>query len=316
MKKSNYNFLKRILSAFLILILSAALCACGSSEAKEELKDGELYVYYLGKDDDRLGREKYESLNDGGLSDRVKELITLLESDPVDATLKKTIGHDVDLLDYVVTGTQIQLDFDEKYEKMAKSKEVLFRASVTRTLCQIEGISSVYITVEGQPVLDSYGKPYTAMTMDDFIDNAGDEISAYERTNIVLYFADMDGNHLKKAKETVVYSSNISLEKEVVERLIEGPLDSQLRATLSSDRKINSVTLKDGVCYVDLTDPLVDFTGAVQEDISVYSIVNSLTELAEVNKVQISIDGNVDRTYRGTMELNRMYERDYSLVVE
>ena len=46
--------------------------------------------------------------------------------------------------------------------------------------------------------------------------------------------------------------SNISLEKLVMEQLIEGPRKSGLLATIPSETKLITITVVDGVCYVNL----------------------------------------------------------------
>ena len=52
------------------------------------------------------------------------------------------------------------------------------------------------------------------MTADLFIDNAGNEINAYEKTRLLLYFTNEDGERLIGVQtKPVVYSSNISMEK-------------------------------------------------------------------------------------------------------
>ena len=114
--------------------------------------------------------------------------------------------------------------------------------------------------------------------------------------------------------EEVVYSSNISLEKLVMEKLLEGPEDERLKATLSPERKVNSITVKDGICYVNFDASNMEITANVTEEVSVYSIVNSLSELKNVNKVQISIDGENNRMFRENISLSNVFERNLDLV--
>ena len=52
----------------------------------------------------------------------------------------------------------------------------------------------------------------------------------------------------------------------------------------------------------------------IREEIVLYSIVNSLTELTGVNKVQLSVNGDTKGYCRYTYELSKMYEKDLSLL--
>ena len=47
----------------------------------------------------------------------------------------------------------------------------------------------------------------------------------------------------------------------------------------------------------------------------IYSIVNSLTELPTISKVQISVKGDTSGVYRDTFELSQMYDRNLDYVV-
>ena len=99
-----------------------------------------------------------------------------------------------------------------------------------------------------------------------------------------------------------------------MEKLLEGPGDERLKATLSPERKVNSITVKDGICYVNFDASNMEITANVTEEVSVYSIVNSLSELKNVNKVQISIDGENNRMFRENISLSNVFERNLDLV--
>ena len=55
---------------------------------------------------------------------------------------------------------------------------------------------------------------------------------------------------------------------------------------------------------------------AVNESVVIYAIVDSLTEIPNINKVQISVNGDTSGVYRDSYKLSDMYERDLSYVKE
>ena len=59
-----------------------------------------------------------------------------------------------------------------------------------------QGISYVSVTVGGEALTDSLGNVVGPMTADLFIDNAGNEINAYEKTRLLLYFTNESGERL------------------------------------------------------------------------------------------------------------------------
>ena len=119
-----------------------------------------------------------------------------------------------------------------------------------------------------------------------------------------------------KETRTVHYSTNVSMEKLIMEQLIEGTKKSGNMSTLPSGTKIISISVADGVCYINLSDSFKNQNAEVNEEIVLYSIVNSLTELQGVSKVQIAVNGSTEGKVRFTYELSKMYERDFKLLKE
>ena len=72
----------------------------------------------------------------------------------------------------------------------------------------------------------------------------------------------------------------------------------------------------DGVCYVNLGDSFRNQNAEVMEEVVLYSIVNSLTELQGVSKVQISINGSTEGDIRYSYDLSKLYERNLELIKE
>ena len=119
---------------------------------------------------------------------------------------------------------------------------------------------------------------------------------------------------MEENQRNVVYNSNIALEKLVVEKLIEGPKATGSYPTINPATKIVSVTVKDGICYVNLDESFQNQPYNVSSDVTIYSITNSLVELSNVNKVQISINGKTDVSYRENVSLNNVFERNLDLL--
>ena len=76
------------------------------------------------------------------------------------------------------------------------------------------------------------------------------------------------------------------------------------------------MSVVDGVCYVNLSDSFRNQNAEVNEEIVLYSIVNSLSEVQGVSKVQISINGSTDGKLRFSYDLAKLYERDMNYLEE
>ena len=71
---------------------------------------------------------------------------------------------------------------------------------------------------------------------------------------------------------------------------------------------------KDGICYVNLDSAFLTPVNQVTSDVTIYSITNSLVELSNINKVQISIDGKKDVKFRDKYNLTTIFERNLQLL--
>ena len=100
----------------------------------------------------------------------------------------------------------------------------------------------------------------------------------------------------------------------MTEQVIEGPTVAGVAPTVTPATKILGVTIKDGICYLNLSAEFLTISYPVSEEMVIYSLVNSLTELPNVNKVQISIDGESDMYFGDHILMSTIFERNLEIV--
>jgi germination protein M len=191
---------------------------------------------------------------------------------------------------------------------------------VVRSLTGIEGVDGVTIMVNGEPITDTSGNAIGIMTSDMFIENAATQVEAVDtRITVRLYFANETGDGLVAVNRELSHNadiSNVPMEKLVVEQLINGPVNEETYPTINPETKLVNSTVKDGICYLTFDSSFTTAVNNVTTDVTIYSIVNSLVELSNINKVQISIDGSKDGKFRDKYELSTIFERNLSLVIQ
>ena len=303
---------KKICAILLLCVcLLVLLSACG-----KEKKTGEYQVFYLNADVTRIIPEKVE-LKSSQEDEKMEELLKDLKKRPQDASLRQTIPNKVKVLGVSTATYQITVDFSKEYYDMSPTQEVLTRAAIVKTLLQIKKYSYVMFTVESEPLLNSSKNAVGSMSEDSFVENPGEQINSSVKETLTLFFADKEGTGLKEQTRVIHYSSNISLEKLVVEQLIEGPRGSKLQATLPNTTKLINISVSDGICYLNFDSSFRNtIDNKLTEDVVLYSLVNSLTSLPSVDKVQISVDGENDGTLLYNYKLNNMYEFNKDIVDE
>ena len=100
-----------------------------------------------------------------------------------------------------------------------------------------------------------------------------------------------------------------------MDELIKGPFTTSLKATIPSDTKVISVTMNEGICYVNFDEGFLNSLSDVLDSITIYSIVDSLSEMPNVSRVQILVNGKSDKNYN-TISLGTSVERNLDYLKE
>lgn len=299
--------MKKLYVVLAALSAVLALSACG---AEEEPDENTVQIYYISNSETKVEAHPHV-MESTDTEERVDELIQCLSTNPEKLEYKAPLLMGFQVLNVNWDGEKVLLDVDAAYLELPTAVEVLTRASVVRTLTQLDKVNYVGITVEGNQLSDSLGNVVGWMNADQFIDNNGNEINTYEQVRVMLYFAGEDGTNLIAAYREKYYSTNIPLERFVVDELIAGPSGhvEGLYPTINPATKVLSVMTKDGICYVNMDDSFLTVVNNVSTDVSIYSIVNSLVELNNINKVQILINGETPSGFS-----SNMFERNLDIV--
>ncbi len=295
--------IRKLLPLLLLVLLFSA--GCGEEEVSSE-----YHIEYLNKEKTKIVEVAYEpqASDTEGL---IREFLAQLSSDTDWVEYRKPIPSDVEVTDFSLDGVLLSIHFDEDYNKMNQVEEVLCRAAVVRTMTQIEGVDCVSFYVADAPLTDSKGNIIGSMNQDSFVENPGEQINSIQNTTLTLYFSNESGDGLVvENREDVYYSSNISMEKLIMEQLLEGPQIEGAKSAIPAGTKLMNVSVVDGVCYVSLDETFRNQDYQVSEAIVIYSIVDSLTELSNISKVQISVNGDTSGAYRDNFALSDMYDRN------
>jgi hypothetical protein len=142
-----------------------------------------------------------------------------------------------------------------------------------------------------------------------------------DKVPIHLYFANEDFSKLRleiryipasEADNTLNHLAEI-----IVNELIKGPKIAGLKPVIPTGTTLKSKIKIDGeVATVDFSKEFRDNHpgGIAQEKMTIYSIVNSLTEIKEINQVKFLIDGKSSAEYKGDFRFNKPFPRSTSLI--
>lgn len=278
------------------------------------------YVFCVDSNETKVQYEKYTPKTEE-TEKLIAEFLDQMQREPKDISMKKAIPDNVNIDEYTLSAEgELTLYLDSAYGNYTGVNEILRRASIVKTLCQIPNVESVQFYVAGQPLTDSNSNAIGFMTADTFIDNTGGEAVYQQNAVLNIYFATEDGEALEMVPVQIIYDATIPLEQMTIEQLMKGPssikgIDKKhVLPTIPDGTVLNSVTVKEHTCYVDFSNEFLDKRDDIQPEVAIYSVVNTLTELATVNKVQFSIDGEQVLLYNDVINFGDVFERNLDLV--
>lgn len=105
---------------------------------------------------------------------------------------------------------------------------------------------------------------------------------------------------------------------QIVEELLRGPTSSDLYSAIPEQTKLRGLFFDSGTFIIDLSRDFATIknTGAVEQVLGIYSLVNSLTEIDPKAKVKILINGSEQYNEEGHVDLSSDLTRLQDLIVQ
>jgi len=293
--------MKKALVVLIIISLLALLSACFVKD-----KTAEITLYYANEYNSQVLTEKRNvkiPRNKPLPHIAVEELLKGPETD----RLKSTIPEGTKLLNLDVkdkiASVNLSKDFTGFPGTMAESLAII---SIVNTLTALEGIEQVEIFVDGNELIAPSGNPYGLLKRYD-IQQINHDLN---QQVVTLYFPDEQAMHVVPEQREV--NKDKPIEETIVEELMKGPKTPGLvPTTIPEEAKLLSVEIKDKIAYVNFSRELVEkhVGGSTGEMMTILPIVNSLTELPEIEKVQFLVEGEKTKTLAGHITFDEPFER-------
>ena len=303
--------MKKTKILWLFLLMAALLLGgCAVKTANEK----EYTVYYVNTAGTRLVEHSYSPKAET-FDEMMTELMNQLTLAP--SGYISALPEQISFLGYERGIDALRVDFSKEYYDMCNTEEVLFRAAVVKTVCQIPGVMKVMITVEKEQAKDSDGELIPAMDINTFIDTKEGGINSYLYATLVLYFAGEDGKLAAQETRNIHYSSNMVLERLVVEELIKGPETSGLDPVLDEDVRIQNIYTQNGICTInfDASVNKAPSESNIDPEVALYAIVNSICETCDsITGVKFEINGDSEAKFRDKVELGQIFMKNENLV--
>lgn len=301
-----------IVAGGIVIVLILAVAAGLALTGRGSQNTLPLNLYFINENSSTIVPEKhkihYETAYD------IPELVLrALQNGPGEKKHQPVIGKDVEIASIAVENGAVTCNFSKNFLSEDKNKTVLSVYAVVKTLCQVDGVRTVKVLADGHDIIAPDGKPIDYLSDQDI--NLEDDLESPEAKDVVLYFASKDKKKLVKEQRTIRITDKQPVEQYIVNELIKGPTGKDAGAVLASDTTLISAETTDGTCFLNFKANFVDKnTGDKdKENLAIFSIVNSLTELEGVNNVQFLVDGKKTDSF-GSISIRNFVSRNESLI--
>ena len=217
-----------------------------------------------------------------------KELMDALLSGPQDAALRSPFPAETVLRSVRISGGRAIVDMNPVYATLSGVELAMADYCITLTLTQIPEVRSVQTTVNGG--LLAYRSSQTFTARDVLISSAEDVVATVE---VKLYFCDINGFLVGEQRTLELYEGDTRAEA-LVEALSKGPDGTELFSSFPDGFAVQSVWVKDGICYVNFSSAMLkNLPQELNTVLPTQALRASLRSLENVEEVKFLVDGEV-----------------------
>ena len=240
----------------------------------------------------------------------IKGLMEVYLQGPVSSELISPFPKDLQLLDTQILPGEITLTFNDSLSSLSPAGLRVAAGCIARTLWEYGGYETVILKAQTQ-LLDE--KDRLVLYPEEFV--LRDRNVGQPNIQMRLYFADAQERFLIEEQRTEPVDGDVSLPEYILRSLIAGPQSEQLQPTIPEGTALLDVSVLDGTCFVYFSSEFWQNRPKQQleERMTVFSVVNSLTQLEEINSVKIVAEGEPGERYL-YLDLSEPFVEDKSLI--
>lgn len=138
-------------------------------------------------------------------------------------------------------------------------------------------------------------------TVDEYVPQEEITEEQVRQTIVSLYFPSKETNELNPEARLIDIKEIINNPYEkLITLLIEGPKNDKNKKIMPENTKLNKTYLEEDCVVLDFSTEILNYSKEDEKEKTnmINSIVNTLTELTEVNQVKIVIDGNENNEFK------------------
>lgn len=285
----------------LLLCCVALLCGCGGTA--QSVPVGRVYeLYFRTADLTHAGGVDAISALPSGIAvnaetevhEMAAQLMESLLSGPKEPGVRSPFPAGTSMRSVKVSGGHATVDMSTVYGNLSGVDLTVADYCITLTLTQLAEIRNVTVTVNGQTL--AYRGVQTFSARDVLLTSAEDIVATVETE---LYFVNAEGVLVREPRTLQIYEGDTRAET-LVETLLNGPENKELLNPFPEGFAVQSVWVKDGRCYVNLSATMMDaLPPETRLELPLQAMASSLLSMRTVQEVQFLLDAEPTMTIGG-----------------
>lgn len=297
------------------ILVCMCLSGCGAGNSKNSIDgaetdtdDSRLLLYYVNDAWSGFNPEAMDTDQLATAENLIDTVMTQLMEGGESTSFHTPVAAGMTYQRYTYDGKgTVNIIFTVDWGGTGTYEMLLTKAAFVKTLCQIDTVTTV--SYELIDIVDDSSVVTEVYTETSFAGTADILESGIEKD---IYMPDVMGKKLVKKSITFDMSDERSLEEQVIDALkaeYEGTI-----SPLNGRTAVKSVTTEDGVCTVTFSEAFALGRTGVDNEIVVYSIVDSLVGLDGIQRVRLVIENSDSRL--GSVSLESSLAGNYTYVEE
>ncbi len=312
--KLNKTFLIITLSTIVITVVIAGILLFNDEENENIVVESVMLFNNKSKE---LVRVEYEVDYSKEQYKIIEEAFEFLSKNVEDSNISRTIPENIELVNfYIDENDTLFLNLNNEYYSLSIVEQNILRSSLSWSMSSLDFVKQVGIHIDYNPIiLDNDGKILLSDKSNTIINPQFSYTKGTLKT-IAIYFPKKksEGKLYTEIREIVI-GSEVLEERMVLNELLKGPTLEEGLNAIPSSTKIREIITFDKTCQIDLSSEFITNNSKVpaEQIASVYAIVNSLTDIKYIDKVQFLIDSKKTNGF-DSIDISQPLEKDISYI--
>lgn len=303
-----------------IIALALIIVLSGCNLIKKDAAISEnIDLYFALKGNEGLDKEQ-RSIEYIDASDRYTKTLDEWVKGPSNLSkFEKSISDTVKVIGVSLEENKLTVNLSQDFNTFGGvMHEAATISSLVNTMVQFPEVDTVRIMIEGKDMIAPSGNPYGFLSEIQFDPN---NLGQLENREVTLYFSDDQAMYVVPEKRNISVEQNASKDKIVkalIEEMIKGPENTDLYPTIPEEARVNSVVVVGERATIDFSEEMYTkhSKGAAGERMTLTSIANTITEIAGINEVVLTLNGKPLNIEHAIIDSNNPLTREEDMILK